>query len=256
MDFFIEVNQGKKNAVDFAEELCEFIESHGSGIVGDVAKSDVVLVVGGDGTFIETVDKYWNYDKPFLGINCGHLGYLAELNPNNYKEKLEKLFKGECVVHERLGLFSQIRNISGYSCNDVYIKNNSMNIMDFDVYINGMLLSSFKADGIIISSPTGSTGYSMSCNGSFVDPDSNVILISLIAPHTLMNRSIVLNENVEVKVKVTEARGKVDMALDGKIIEDLDNGDEVIIRKAEKSMKIIEIDEKSFISRISEKLMR
>lgn len=254
MVFFIEINKDKEKAINLYKELTDFLYENKHEITDKIEKANFILSLGGDGTFIRTTNKYRKYGKPILGINCGTLGYLTELNPDNYKEKLLELFNNNYTVHNRIGIEGNIGNIKKEACNDIYIRNNSMSVVDFHVLVDNNYLAAFKADGVIISTPMGSTGYALSCGGSFVDPDSDVILLNLIAPHTLMNRSIVLNSNSEIKIIMDEVRGNCEIAIDGDIVKKLNNKDEVIIKKSNISTKIIEINKRSFINLISSKL--
>lgn len=255
MVFFIEVNKDKEKAVNLYRNLLTFLHDNKQFITKDVSKTDFILSLGGDGTFIRTANKYRKYGKPILGINCGTLGYLTELNPDNYKEKLLKLFNNNYSIHNRIGIEGSVYEITKEACNDVYIRNNSMSVIDFCILVDNNYLATFKADGVIISTPMGSTGYALSCGGSFVDPDSDVILLNLIAPHTLMNRSIILNSNSEIKIIIKEVRGNCEIAIDGDIVRKLNNKDKIIIRKSNIPTKIAEIDQRNFINLISSKLI-
>lgn len=230
--------------------------SKGQQVVEAPERADIILSLGGDGTLIETIGKYYKLDVPFLGINCGNLGYLTEINCENYKEKLDIVFSEEYRVQERDGLECRIENINlfGLSFNDIYLRNNSMNVMNFDVFINGKFLSEYKADGIIISTPVGSTGYSLSCGGAFIDPSAKVILLTMIAPHTLMNRSIVLNDTSRIDIVVKRTNGNVGLAMDGQKYENIKDGQRIIINKSEKIVNLVEITDDSFISKIATKL--
>lgn len=254
MIFFIETNTNKKNAIEFEKDLTLFLEKMKQKITKNIEDCDIILSLGGDGTFIRAVNKYRNYNKGILGINCGTLGYLTELTPFNYKEKLLKLLKGTYSINKRIGIVGNIKNKTYEACNDIIIRNNSMNIISFDVFVDNIFLSSFKADGIIVSTPIGSTGYSLSCGGSFIDPNSKNILINLISPHTLMNRSIVLNSDSEIRIIIKDINGDTDVAIDGDIISRLQNNEEIIIKQSDNPSKIIEIEKTSFIENISKKL--
>jgi NAD+ kinase len=254
MTFFIEKYKGNEKALVLEQELILFLKENKQEVSSNIKDCDFILSLGGDGTFIRAVNKYRKYNKAILGINCGHLGYLTELNISNYKEKLLKLINNEYTINKRVGLTGTINNMQKDACNDIVIRNNNMNIIDFDVYVNDTFLSSFKADGIIISTPIGSTGYALSCGGSFVDPNSDNILLNLIAPHTLMNRSIVLNSNVEIKIVMKEVRGETAVAVDGDILSVLKNEDIVYVKKSKNPTRIVEIEKTSFINLISQKL--
>ena len=254
MTFFIEKYKGNEKTLVLEQELILFLKENKQEVSSNIKDCDFILSLGGDGTFIRAVNKYRKYNKAILGINCGHLGYLTELNISNYKEKLLKLINNEYTINKRVGLTGTINNMQKDACNDIVIRNNNMNIINFDVYVNDTFLSSFKADGIIISTPIGSTGYALSCGCPFVDPNSDNILLNLIAPHTLMNRSIVLNSNVEIKIVMKEVRGETAVAVDGDILSVLKNEDIVYVKKSKNPTRIVEIEKTSFINLISQKL--
>ena len=144
MIFFIEVNKDKDCAIKLEKELASFLIENKQEITQEIKKSDIILSLGGDGTFIRAVNKYRKHNKGIIGINCGTLGYLTELNPNNYKEKLLKLINQEYTVNKRIGIVGEVNGIKKEACNDVVIRNNSMNIIDFDVYIDNNFLASLE----------------------------------------------------------------------------------------------------------------
>ena len=159
-----------------------------------------VLVIGGDGTLLQASRDLQEKNIPLLGINMGTLGYLAEVEESGVRDALDKLLADEYVVEERMMLegaaFHNGKQIlQDIALNDIVIgRQGRLRILDFRVYVNGEFLNASSADGIILSTPTGSTGYSLSVGGPIVSPEASLILISHIAPHTLNNRSIVLPE--------------------------------------------------------------
>ena len=256
LKFFIEVNNTREKAVESFPRIREYLNNKGQSVVYNPGDADIIVSLGGDGTLIETIGKYHKFNIPFLGINCGNLGYLTEIDCGNFEEKLNAVINKEYRVKEHCSIECKLdeHNIFGLSFNDIYLRNNSMNVMDFDVYVNGRFLSEYKADGIIISTPVGSTGYSLSCGGAFIDPDANVIILTMIAPHTIMNRSIVLNDSSKVEIVIKRTNGNIGLAMDGFKYENFKDGQKLTISKSKNKVKLIEIGNDSFISRIAKKL--
>ena len=226
---------------------------------------DCVLVVGGDGTLLQASRDLQERDIPLLGINMGTLGYLAEIDRKNIVSALEKLIKNEYQVVNRMMLsgaaYHQGKKImEDIALNDIVIgRYGRLRIIDFNIYVNGEFLNRYSADGIVISTPTGSTGYSLSAGGPIVSPEASLILISPVAPHTLNTRSIVLPDDVEITVEMLKghARGGDDAeaTFDGDTSVRLVCTDKVVIKKAARKTRLIKINQISFLEVLRTKMM-
>lgn len=225
---------------------------------------ECVLVIGGDGTLLQACRDLGEKDIPLLGINLGTLGYLAEIERQNVMPALDKLMRDEYVTERRMMLegtaFRKTKKLmEDIALNDIVIgRDGKPRIIDFNIYVNGEFLNSYSADGIIISTPTGSTGYSLSAGGPIVSPEASLILLSPIAPHTLNTRSIVLPDDVEITVEVKEghrrtAEGAV-ATFDGDTCISLGCGDQVTIRKAARCARLIKINNISFLEVLRKKM--
>lgn len=223
-----------------------------------------VLVIGGDGTLLQASRDLQEKNIPLLGINMGTLGYLAEIEESGVRDALDKLLADEYVVEERMMLegaaFHNGKQIlQDIALNDIVIgRQGRLRILDFRVYVNGEFLNASSADGIILSTPTGSTGYSLSVGGPIVSPEASLILISHIAPHTLNNRSIVLPEDARITVEAapghTGAGEGAEVVFDGDTSVHLDVGDTVEIRKSSKVTRLLKINNISFLEILRKKM--
>lgn len=225
---------------------------------------ECVLVVGGDGTLLQACRDLGEKDIPLLGINMGTLGYLAEIERQNVQPALDKLIADEYVLERRMMLEGTVRRKSkrlmeDMALNDIVIgRDGKLRIIDFNIYVNGEFLNSYSADGIIISTPTGSTGYSLSAGGPIVSPEASLILLSPIAPHTLNTRSIILPDDVEITVEVKEGhRRSLEGAVatfDGDTCVSLGCGDLVTIRRAARCARLVKINNISFLEVLRKKM--
>ena len=228
-------------------------------IVDEIADCDIIISIGGDGTFLKSSHK--SHEKPIIGINTGTLGYLTEINPEDIENALEKINDGKYYIERRMMVEGEIVKSSGDiieippSLNEIGISKNAYGVLRFDVFVNEKLINSYTADGILVCTPTGSTAYNLSCGGPIVDPTAHIITLTPIAPHTVINRSIVLADDSTVEVEITELRENTSayVLYDSHPIE-IFSGDVVRIRKSDRITKIIKIENTSFIDTIRESI--
>lgn len=219
---------------------------------------DVVVTVGGDGTILHSAKHTVQYDKPILGINTGRLGYLAQIELNEI-ELLSRLPLGDYTIQNRMLLEVEISNMEQtcYALNDVVIsKGDHARLVDIDIQGDGHPVGSYRADGLIFATPTGSTAYSLSAGGPIVDPAIDTIILTPICPHSLYDRSILLSPQMrlEVRSRFVNNSDCVVVSVDGDSITGLDNQGLVKIRKSDKSVQFINFAEKGFNSILSQKL--
>ncbi|MCC8103474.1 MAG: NAD(+)/NADH kinase [Clostridiales bacterium] len=225
---------------------------------------ECVLVLGGDGTLLHAARDLVERHLPLLGVNMGTLGYLAEVERKNLPEVLDKLIADDFMTEERMMLsgaaWHQNRILmSDIALNDIVISHNGrMRVVDINIYVDGVFLYSYAADGIIVSTPTGSTGYSLSAGGPIVEPASSMLLLTPIAPHTMNARPIVLPDNVEVVVEIGSGHARdmdgAEATFDGDTSVKLHSGDRVVISKAEQATRLIKIKNTSFLEILREKM--
>jgi len=184
---------------------------------------DVILVFGGDGTFLGVAREACKYGTPILGINLGGLGFLTEVTIDELYPMMERIIDGDYEVEDRQMLITSIRrgkkNIGTYEVlNDVVINKGALaRIIDLAIYIEDSHVTTYKADGIILATPTGSTAYSLSAGGPIVYPGIPVTIITPICPHTLTNRPLVVSSEMKVEIKVTTQEPDTYLTLDGQI---------------------------------------
>lgn len=228
------------------------------------ADADCVLVIGGDGTLLQAARDLVERALPLLGINMGTLGYLAEIEHTNIRPALDKLIADEYLVEPRMMLRGTARRqgrslLSDIALNDIVIKRNGrLRVLDFHIYVDGVFLTSYAADGVILSTPTGSTGYNLSVGGPIVAPQASLILLSAIAPHTLNTRPIVLPDDVEIVIEI-RARHSTDLdgadaVFDGDTSVRLKSRDQIVITKSEQKVQMIKTRNTSFLEILREKM--
>ncbi|MBA1337028.1 MAG: NAD kinase [Firmicutes bacterium] len=227
----------------------------------DIYKSsDFIIVLGGDGTLLSVARQVTWYETPILGVNVGHLGFLTELELENIYEGIEKIYRGEYRVDKRMMLEAvAVKNNmiteSFSALNDVVITKGSFSrIVQLKTFVNNRYIETYPADGLIISSPTGSTAYSLSAGGPILSPDVSGMVITPISPHTLNSRSIVISDKEEVKVEIVGDQNDVMLTIDGQQGYKLKTGDIIIVRKAEFSANMIRLTDRNFYDVLRTKL--
>ena len=222
--------------------------------------ADVVLVLGGDGTILSVAAEVSARKIPIIGINLGRLGFLSSIEPNELEEGLNKLFAGEYTIEERLMLEAELTDgEAAIALNDVVITraNAYLKIVDLDVYIDDAYVDDFKADGIIISTPTGSTAYSLSAGGPIVDPSVASMIITPICPHKMYCRTIIAppDKTITVKCKVASGDDAV-VAADSTILGKLRPDDFVTVKTASVKLQLIRLNGDQFFGALRKKLMK
>lgn len=221
------------------------------------------IIMGGDGTIIQAASYLAKKQIPIIGVNLGRLGFLAEIDKDSVYPALDRLMADDFFLEERM-MLSGVCKIGEDSSNEtlaindiVFTRSRAMRLLNYDIYVNGRLLTTVSGDGVIVSTPTGSTGYSMSAGGPVVEPDSMVILITPISDHKLNSRPIVLSPDDEIVIKVCESsymeENPAQVSFDGGVIFNMSVGDEVKIRRAKEITRVIKISKESFLNIISRK---
>lgn len=226
--------------------------------------TDCVIVLGGDGTIIRAATDLYTKEIPLLGINLGTLGFLAEIEKQDIIPAIDSLLNEDIQIQKRMMLYGNVsRNnqtmYEDYALNDIVISRSGFSrIISVSVYVNDILVDTYHGDGIIIATPTGSTGYNLSAGGPVVAPSSNVIMITPICPHTMSQRSVLVSSDDEIKVLIDKSKKtqkeEAIATFDGRMGMELKTGDEIRIKKAEKVTKLIKINQKSFYEILRSKL--
>ena len=254
------ISHGKECVVaDSATGLSKESNAIGREFMSQIPEdTDCCIVLGGDGTMLQAARSVAFQDIPLLGVNLGTLGYLAEVEKSGIDEAMSRLLSGEYYVEDRMMLRGVIGDRKDYALNDIVISRASdIQAIDYNIYVNDLLLYSYHADGIIISTPTGSTGYNMSAGGPIVEPSANMTLLTPICPHTLNSRSMVLSADARIEVELLPGRSKrnpkVVAAYDGSGAIEMNSGDRMVINKSKKITKIIKFNRVSFLEVLGKK---
>lgn len=228
----------------------------------DVPKdTECILTVGGDGALIRASKRTFGSFVPLLGINKGHLGYLCDLDEESAFNAIDELISNHFEIEERMLIKGRKsgQKEEGFALNDIVINSeNTSQIITLTVYVNGMRLYSFNGDGIIFSTPTGSTAYNLSANGPIVDPKTELIVMTPINPHTLISRSIVLSQNdefaVELNSRRTHTKESALVSFDGQSPIEILPNEKFYVKKADVKTKMLRLDNTNFLERIGNKL--
>lgn len=224
------------------------------------AQVDIIIVLGGDGTLISVARLVSELNVPILGVNLGRLGFLTEVTRDELPEMLELLVDGEYQVSDRMMLDAFIhRNgeqVGKYTVlNDVVINKGALaRIIDMETSVDGRHLSTFKADGLIVSTPTGSTGYNLAAGGPIIFPEINSLVISPICPHMLTNRPIVVWSRSIIEIKVGFEDDVVFFTADGQVGHKLQSGDVVEVRRSESRTRLVASPSKDYFEILRTKL--
>ncbi len=221
------------------------------------------LVLGGDGTLLRAARNMMRSDIPLIGINLGTLGYLTEVDIGTIESALDKLLKDDYIREERMMLEGRVKRTDkteeNFALNDIVIsRSGPLQILTFHIYVNGQFLNSYSADGMIVATPTGSTGYNMSAGGPIVEPGAKLLLLTPICPHTLNTRSIVLASEDEIRIEIPQGkdgrRQVVEANFDGSHKITMETGDSIAIRKASKTTGILKLNTESFLAVLHKKM--
>lgn len=231
----------------------------------DIPKdTECILVLGGDGTLIRAAAKLVTCDIPLIGVNLGTVGYLCELEAKDVFVALERLMCDNYVIEERMLLTGHgeahgEQTLERYALNEITIhRTGALSILNLVVYVNGKYLHTFRGDGVIVSTPTGSTGYNMSAGGPIVDPKAQMLLLTPINAHNLNTKSIVIGAEDEVMIELGSRRAENDEAalisFDGDTTGTIFVGDKFLIRRAAATIKICKLSEESFLEILRKKM--
>lgn len=225
---------------------------------------DCMLVLGGDGTVLQAADETKGSPIPLIGVNLGTLGFLTQIEMSNFESALDRLIEGDYKQECRMMLQGRIEFTNGtvkegLALNDIVItRSGSLRIIQFKIFVNGLLLHEYQADGIIVTTPTGSTGYNLSAGGPLVEPSAQLMMLTPICPHTLNHRSIILSAEDEVVIEISEGRDNkpqtVEASFDGADSNSLSAGDKIIVSRSKESAVFIQLSTVSFLETLHQKM--
>ena len=222
---------------------------------------DLLVSIGGDGTILRAITFVRDHNIPIIGINTGRLGFLATVQTEEIPRILPLIFDGKYKISERTLLSvktvpsnSDIENIN-FAFNEVAVsRKNTTSMITVETHLNDEYLTSYWADGLILSTPTGSTGYSLSCGGPVIAPDANNFVLTPIAPHNLSARPLVIPDNTAISFKIDGREDRFLMSLDSRIVT-LPNSTRVYVKKADFTIKMIELPHETFLDTLRKKLL-
>jgi NAD+ kinase len=238
----------------FAESLTTEIVANGGQVLGDSdAGPDMVLAVGGDGTMLAAVQNAVAWDVPVLGFNLGTLGFLTEAEPDDVSDVVKRLATGDFEIEKRLTVAATIGERSAVGVNDVVVeKIDSTRLVSLEVVIDGAEFATYRADGLIVATPTGSTAYTFSAGGPIVDPHVEALVLTPVASHSLFDRPFVLPGDAEIAVTVQTDR-LVRVNVDKIDLGQLSEGQTVRIEKGERPARFVTFGRTSFPGLVREK---
>lgn len=226
----------------------------------DIKNLDMVVVLGGDGTFLSAVRLLQGKSVPILGVNLGNLGFLTETKEEELFEVLKLALKGKMVKATRSTICTTVKKSGGgtrnyTSLNDIVLERGSRSrLIDIAIYSNSFLVSTVKADGLIVATPTGSTAYCLAAGGPVVHPSVSAMTITPVCPHTLTNRPIILSDSQKIKLKLNEISGKAALLVDGQKVEDLTADDDVIVTRGKCEVTMLTLPTRNYFDVLRSKL--
>lgn len=270
--FLIVANSTKDENLTLAKEVQQYIQTHGgeAGICVDAdnipMECDVecAVVLGGDGTMLLASYMLAGKDIPMIGINLGNVGFMTDVDPCNMEKAMDSLLNDDYRIEERMNLSGTIYHngeeiSNSIALNDIVIARSGYSrIICLRIYVNGELLDLYEADGVIVATPTGSTAYNLSAGGPIVSPNTSLILVTPVSPHSLTSKSVVFSSEDEIEVEIVPKRKsqkeEAIATFDSRGYEELQPGDRIRIRRSSKTTKLVKIYPTSFYEVLRSKM--
>lgn len=265
-------NSLKKQSKSLAVGVTEFLQSQGVTVIAEneearafgakpfsdveLQKADFMISMGGDGTILGLAHKYPALDIPILGINLGHLGFMADVPLSDLYPSLQDLINGAYMVHERLVLQAESpQKEVCFAVNDFVVhRAQNPSLVEIAIHVDGLYVNTFEADGLVISTPNGSTAYSLAAGGPIMSPDLEAVAITPICAHTISNRPIVLMPNQEIHVQYLSEYAPVEVRADGLDYFPLQTGEVFKISRSSKKFKLVSLPRRDYFSTLRTKL--
>lgn len=220
---------------------------------------DMAISIGGDGTFLSTAERLGKHQVPILGINTGRLGFLSDVMPESIDTSLQQIVQGEYSLSQRSLILVEIDdtsfNVYPYALNEIAVlKHDNSSLIEVETHVDGQLLTTYLADGLIVSTPTGSTGYALSVGGPVLSPESPTFCVAPVAPHSLTMRPVILSDEVQLTLNVRSRTGRFLVALDGRS-KSLPEGTTIRLRKADYKVAVVKTAGNDFFHTLRDKMM-
>lgn len=275
--YLVYANRYKDKGLLTAKRICDFLKLKGQraavrAVGNDGEESgepiapdtDCMIVLGGDGTVLQAARETKLLAIPIIGVNLGTLGYMTEIEPACLEEALERLVAEDYIRESRMMLNGKTYFSDGHiqedqALNDIVLsRRGSLQIIRFNIYVNGQFLNHYKADGMIVTTPTGSTGYNLSAGGPLVEPGAELIMLTPICPHSLNQRSIILSPEDIIEIEIPESReGReqtVEVNFDGSHTLPLRTGDKICVTRSGRVTEFIRLNQVSFLEVLHRKM--
>ncbi len=273
--YLVLANNDKDIDLALSKKIVEYIKEKGAfaDIVSDVINdydgivikeeyikdAKAVIVIGGDGTMLRAAAGLGEHDIPLLGINLGTIGFLTEVEVTNLYNALDRLMVKDYSLEKRMMIEGMLKGKSYKSLNDVVITRAGFSrIIGLNIYVNDELLDTYEADGVIVSTPTGSTGYNLSAGGPIVSPKSKAIVVTPISPHSLTSKSIVFDSEDVIRIEIVKKRKTQEteaiVSFDGSNSEELSAGDIIVVKKAKKEIELVKLYDMNFYRVLRDKI--
>ena len=275
MENFYIISDGKKDINhETAEEIKRYLENHdkyakivgNSSDVPDGEKMDMAIVLGGDGSVLQTARQLAGKNVPILGVNFGTLGFLSEVERPRLLPALDAVLAGKYQIEKRMALTGRLRKRTGDEATGLVVNEFVIGKQDFGhmittrVYVDDSLLDTYVADGILISTPTGSTAYNLSAAGPVLEPAMEAVIITPVCPHSLNKRSLVVSSRSRLRIEVGRTKENYDdeaaIRGDGQMLWTVSTGDVIWIEKAEATFDMVCLGDVSFFDKMRSKLSR
>ncbi|MBE5870794.1 MAG: NAD(+)/NADH kinase [Lachnospiraceae bacterium] len=274
--FYMVTNEKKDPDYQITGQIQEMFQKRGASckvgkdVTGLTGDTECILVLGGDGTLLRAAGDTFGKNIPLLGVNLGNLGFMAEVETGNIEQAVDALMRDEYQIEERMMLDGslllgaddsgqQTQTIQAHALNDVVVtRQGPLRIVSYDVYVNGRYLTRYEADGVIIATPTGSTGYSMSAGGPIVEPVAQLLLMTPICPHSLSPRTIILSPEDTIEIRIG-AGGKQDrieagVNFDGNAAYGLKAKDSILVKRSGHKTRFLRIHQSGFLENLHRKM--
>lgn len=265
-------NKSKPDFQEVCEEILEFFARHSVTVVAEDAEAselgcemlsnvenseiDFILTLGGDGTILKIYHEYADIEAPILGINLGQLGFMADVPIPDLFPSLDDLLKGEYTVEERTVLRGESnRGEESFAVNDiVFHRARNPSLIELSIHIDDVYLTNFKADGVIIATPNGSTAYSLAAGGPIISPMLDALVITPISAHTISNRPIVLPTNSNLSIEYLSTNEPIEIISDGLKTFELEKNEQYRVSKSARKFKLVNLHRRDYFSTLRSKL--
>lgn len=260
-------NMERKETLYVAQQINDFLSKRGVLVVAKEAsgiaplssvsldKVNFFISLGGDGTILRLVHDFQDLKIPILGINLGHLGFMADIPLSHMNENLEDLLEGNYTIEKRIVIDAELNDSKCFAVNDIVIhRAKNPSLIDLSIRVDGSYLNTFSADGVIISTPNGSTAYSLSSGGPILTPELEAFVITPICPHTISNRPIVLMPKDKIEIEYISPHQPVEIITDGSTFGLMSTKEVLTLMPSQKTFKMVNLSRTDYFATLREKL--